>query len=53
MPRLEAMKEYWQDNPPIHQLVAGYMGYKPEEKPQQGSMEDLIAALGGVKNGKQ
>ena len=32
--RFEAMKSYWKTNPPVHQLVAAYMGYKPPEKPQ-------------------
>ena len=24
------MTDYWRHHPPIHVLVAGYMGYKPE-----------------------
>lgn len=25
------MTEYWRHHPPTHILVAGYMGYKPEQ----------------------
>lgn len=25
------MTEYWRRHPPVHVLVAGYMGYKPSE----------------------
>ena len=25
-----SMTEYWTKHPPVHILVAGYMGYKPE-----------------------
>lgn len=24
------MTDYWRHHPPVHVLVAGYMGYKPE-----------------------
>lgn len=30
--RLEAMNEYWAENPPVHQLVAAYLGYKGSSK---------------------
>lgn len=30
LPRLKAMGLYWKKNPPLHLLVAGFMGVKPE-----------------------
>lgn len=32
-----ALNKYWDEHPPVHLLVAGYMGYKPTER---GSIED-------------
>jgi hypothetical protein len=37
--RIEALYEYWRKHPPAHVLVAGYLGYKPPEKPK--SIEEL------------
>lgn len=45
LPRLDAMNAYWERNPPLHQLVAAYMGFKSEEKPKDVS--ELVAAMGG------
>jgi hypothetical protein len=28
IPRLSAMTRYWNQNPPVHVLVAGYVGYE-------------------------
>jgi hypothetical protein len=34
LPQLNELLEYWKDHPPVHELVAGYLGYKrrPEAK---------------------
>lgn len=32
IPRLLAMNSYWAKHPPVHLLVAAYMGFKPEPK---------------------
>ncbi len=29
LPRLKTMNAYWKQNPPLHQLVKNFMGYKP------------------------
>ena len=47
--RLDAFREYWRLNPPIHQLVAAYMQYKapePEKTPEE-NVAALMKALGG------
>ncbi len=49
LPRLDAMREYWANNPPVHQLVAMYMQYKPPAKKNEpGNLEDFIKAMGGL-----
>lgn len=44
LPRIKAYREYWQQNPPTHLLVAGYMDYKPKEK---GDLGELITMFEG------
>jgi hypothetical protein len=29
IPRLLALGSYWRQNPPVHQLLAAFVGYKP------------------------
>jgi hypothetical protein len=29
LPRLYAMNDYWQQHPPVHIMVAAYLGIKP------------------------
>ncbi len=31
LPRLRALDNYWHKFPPLHFLVAGFVGYKPKE----------------------
>jgi hypothetical protein len=60
-PRIVALYDYWRQSPPSHVLLAGYVGYKPPEKPK--TLEELrnakgkagemsIAELEGVFGGK-
>jgi hypothetical protein len=42
LPRLNAMNEYWAQFPPVHIMVAGYMGYKPKEKPEENNFDELF-----------
>ncbi|WP_141233035.1 hypothetical protein [Pseudomonas sp. Irchel 3A7] len=37
------MTDYWRHHPPVHVLVAGYMGYKPET--QVADAPDLATNL--------
>jgi hypothetical protein len=32
---------YWQEHPPLHILLAGYLGYKPGQRPQELSGEEI------------
>ena len=32
MPRVEAMMKYYSDHPPLHLMVATYLGIEPKEK---------------------
>lgn len=40
------MTEYWRSHPPVHILVAGYMGYKPvSETTNAPNLENAINGL--------
>lgn len=32
LPRLQALNQYWADNPPLHKMVAAYLGIEPASK---------------------
>lgn len=40
---VEAMNEYWRDHPPLHLMVAAYLGIKPSPSPsaQLESLDEL------------
>ena len=38
LPTLARLSAYWRKLPPIHVLVAGYVGYKPTEQPAKGKV---------------
>ncbi len=47
LPQLAAMNEYWADNPPVHVMVAAYLGIKKTSANQSQHLEevsDLIPA---------
>ena len=46
IPRWRAMQRYLKRWPPLHQMVAVYLGLGKEEKPERGSMGELTAAFG-------
>lgn len=52
LPTVEAMDEEWRQRPPVHLLVAGYLGYKARDQvPAVNVDEDaseLLAALGDI-----
>jgi hypothetical protein len=52
-PEYYDLSEYWADHPPVHELVAAYIGYKrkapAEETPQDLGML-LAMAPGGALN---
>lgn len=45
LPRLQALNRYWADNPPLHKMVAAYLGVEPASKhiPADG---DEVSAYG-------
>jgi len=45
IPRLKALMRYWAKHPPVHILVAAYMGYKPGDQPSQAASADLDAMV--------
>lgn len=49
LPRLEAMNTYWRNHPPLHLMVASFLGIKPEPKSAAGGQPDdqpdLVALL--------
>ncbi len=56
LPRLKSMMEYWRIRPPVHILVASYVGYKPPEdnKVIDGEGEDVsdfIKAMSAFQQG--
>lgn len=46
LPRYEEMREYWDDNPPVHIMVAAYLGHGEKQGQQDGgSIEELMQAF--------
>ncbi len=45
-PRIDSLYRYWQDHPPVHELVAAAMGVKPQEK-KTSSIEEIMALFQG------
>lgn len=43
IPRLEALNRYWEHSPPVHQLVARYLGIKKPDPPLP--VEDQAVSL--------
>lgn len=41
IPRYLALAKYWKEWPPIHKLVAAYLGYKG--KKEEASLDEFIA----------
>ncbi len=50
LPRLYAMNRYWQDHPPVHILLAAFMGMKPTDKmeAEEAGLDELLQAFGGA-----
>lgn len=40
LPRLEALNKHWANSPPVHSMVAAYLGIKPKEKPKAADLDD-------------
>lgn len=53
LPRLKTLNAYWRRCPPVHLLVAGYMGYRPpaaepETTPASGGVSAIFDMLSGL-----
>lgn len=52
LPTVTALEEEWLQRPPVHMLVAGYLGYKPRDQSPTVSVDEdateLLAALGEI-----
>ena len=47
LPRLKALRRYWRKHPPVHLLVAAYLGYKPRGGEQPGDLGELYTMMTG------
>lgn len=53
--RLAAINMYWADHPPVHILIASYLGVKPKPKAKamnSQSMGELASQFGGLVEGR-
>ncbi len=51
LPTLDALQAEWRLHPPVHHLVASYLGYKaPSNEPAKviTDFEEIASSLGGV-----
>jgi hypothetical protein len=51
LPRLYALNRYWEQSPPMHLLLAGYVGYKPPKGASRATQKDgagLLADLAAM-----
>ncbi len=39
------MRDYWADNPPVHIMVAAYLGKGEKDSEPVGKIEDLMTML--------
>lgn len=47
LPRLYAMNDYWDSHPPMHVMVAAYLGIKPKNtKATENDPAEIEALLG-------
>lgn len=49
--RYGAMQRYWHQHPPVHILVAGYLGYKAPrviDQPAESNLGELISMFAGT-----
>ena len=47
LPMLQSLTTYWGNHPPVHILVAGYLGYKKPDvtTPAKPSFDDFLASV--------
>lgn len=45
LPRLAALNDYWSVHPPVHVMVAAYLGIGAETKPKEQDFSELFQNL--------
>ena len=51
LPTVYALNEEWRQNPPVHYLVAAYLGYKPHVQTSAKTVtdiDDLVPDMGNM-----
>ena len=51
VPRVKALNAYLEQYPPVHQLVAAYVGHKPKKESSERDLEQLIMSIPETRNG--
>jgi hypothetical protein len=51
LPQVYELLGYWEKHPPVHLLVAGYLGYRPKPKIRPASAAADIGGLIGLAPG--
>ena len=47
MSDFEMLSAYWVDHPPVHLMVAGYLGIKPKKKSDGKDIAEMLSGLAG------
>jgi hypothetical protein len=45
LPRLDKLNRYWVHRPPLHILLAGFLGVEPPVRAEGGNLDELMAAF--------
>jgi len=45
LPKLAALNDYWKTHPPIHLLVAAFVGFKPAPNTPESSSDDAAESI--------
>ncbi len=48
IPRLAALNAHWSGSPPVHVMLARFLGYERPKPKQSASQDDELAALLGM-----
>lgn len=48
IPRLAALNAYWRNHPPVHYLLAAFVGFKPPRERTVNSDQELAALFGAL-----
>jgi hypothetical protein len=48
LPTLQALEDEWLDNPPVHRMVATYLGYERPAEIEAKNDESLLALMAGM-----